>query len=765
MQNFQNIPETQTLSSSREMLLNNEKTIMSLHSGTVFPTSNIEVGMLCYRTDQGAIYQLTSVGPSVWKLLLRVGNKIPFQHDQTLTSDGNMNNYVTAGSYAIPKTGLSNHPFGTAITDDQIIVVYERDVSVFQMIVTTGGTSAGMWVRAGVGSTKVWTAWTKVWTQANDGATSGLDADLLDGQEGSFYAPVNDAILTGNARAPTKPKSENSTAIATTAHVKTVVADYLPLSGGVLSNHIEVPAGATGNQVPRASEVQASIANAYNAADAAIQNLETSVGNALSGKRVKSLIPSAPRDHDSGQHSMVIMEDNRICTAIASTNGNTGCGLFTQTKGPFDVVFSQSPSNREVKKVMTSMYGTYVLFQSGELYYAGINTTGQAGIGNTATVGIFTKCLLPEPITDFCCSSNRRMNGEHIVACTAANDLYGWGLNTSGQAGDNTLVNKTLPVKITSTPLPSPVKKIVVINSTSYVLCVDGTLYTFGYNQAGINQLIRPDVNGKIPVAVTGIGLVDDIEAYGGYDGTTNWVFRAYGLLKMKDGRLFGFGSNNYGQLGINNTTSGATPSEALCLTATGGTIEPLGPVTHFGAYSGGYYGNSFAVRQSDGRLYTCGYSTSDALLRATGNNLVFMPVTEYISEAGTTIVGEPWVGDIAKVVSVGNSTGWRHIAILTTSGNIYTAGYSRSYELGTGTAPGASPYTVTRFTRIPVPTLMEGEKVVDLGFYGFDWYFHMLALTNYGRLMSCGYNDTGHAAFGNLGADGPLPYLTMVNF
>jgi len=261
MQNFQNIPETQTLSSSREMLLNNEKTIMSLHSGTVFPTSNIEVGMLCYRTDQGAIYQLTSVGPSVWKLLLRVGNKIPFQHDQTLTSDGNMNNYVTAGSYAIPKTGLSNHPVGTTITDDQVIVVYERDVSVFQMIVTTGGTSAGIWVRAGVGSTKVWTAWTKVWTQANDGASSGLDADLLDGQEGSFYAPINDANLTGNARAPNRASSENSTAIANTAFVQTAVSDKMKKTGDVITGELKY--GAVGAYVQKITANSAASSDNY----------------------------------------------------------------------------------------------------------------------------------------------------------------------------------------------------------------------------------------------------------------------------------------------------------------------------------------------------------------------------------------------------------------------------------------------------------------------------------------------------------------------
>lgn len=42
------------------------------------------------------------------------------------------------------------------------------------------------------------TAWNKVWHEGNDGASSGLDADLLDGQHGSYYQPASSAITTSN---------------------------------------------------------------------------------------------------------------------------------------------------------------------------------------------------------------------------------------------------------------------------------------------------------------------------------------------------------------------------------------------------------------------------------------------------------------------------------------------------------------------------------------------------------------------------------------
>jgi hypothetical protein len=43
-----------------------------------------------------------------------------------------------------------------------------------------------------------WNAWFKQWTENNDGTGSGLDADLLDGLQGSEYCAANAALYTGN---------------------------------------------------------------------------------------------------------------------------------------------------------------------------------------------------------------------------------------------------------------------------------------------------------------------------------------------------------------------------------------------------------------------------------------------------------------------------------------------------------------------------------------------------------------------------------------
>lgn len=73
MQNFTDIPSTRTLSDSLAEILNNDKTAISCSSGTAFPTTNLQLGMLCFRTDQNKLYILKATSPSaVWVEIMDV---------------------------------------------------------------------------------------------------------------------------------------------------------------------------------------------------------------------------------------------------------------------------------------------------------------------------------------------------------------------------------------------------------------------------------------------------------------------------------------------------------------------------------------------------------------------------------------------------------------------------------------------------------------------------------------------------------------------
>lgn len=91
-----------------------------------------------------------------------------------------------------------------------------------------------------------------------DGTGSGLDADLLDGQHGSYYAPIDSAPLTGTPTAPTAALNTNTTQIATTAYVLAAIADDAPTKTGT---------GASGTW---SISITGTAANATNATNASI---------------------------------------------------------------------------------------------------------------------------------------------------------------------------------------------------------------------------------------------------------------------------------------------------------------------------------------------------------------------------------------------------------------------------------------------------------------------------------------------------------------
>ena len=74
------------------------------------------------------------------------------------------------------------------------------------------------------GDANSWNSWRTIWHDGNDGSGSGLDADLLDGQHGSYYAP------------------------ASHSH------SYLPLSGGTLTGGLTISGSLSRGTYPSASQ-------------------------------------------------------------------------------------------------------------------------------------------------------------------------------------------------------------------------------------------------------------------------------------------------------------------------------------------------------------------------------------------------------------------------------------------------------------------------------------------------------------------------------
>ena len=65
-QTYPDIPSTKAVRDSRQDILDRDEAVRSAFSGTTFPSTNLVVGMFCFRTDLGQVYELTATSPVTW---------------------------------------------------------------------------------------------------------------------------------------------------------------------------------------------------------------------------------------------------------------------------------------------------------------------------------------------------------------------------------------------------------------------------------------------------------------------------------------------------------------------------------------------------------------------------------------------------------------------------------------------------------------------------------------------------------------------------
>ena len=85
-QTYPDIPSSRPVRDSRQDILDRDEAIRSAFSGTTFPSANLVVGMLCFRTDMAQLYQLTVSAPVTWTRI-PLGVPVPIAQGGTGASD------------------------------------------------------------------------------------------------------------------------------------------------------------------------------------------------------------------------------------------------------------------------------------------------------------------------------------------------------------------------------------------------------------------------------------------------------------------------------------------------------------------------------------------------------------------------------------------------------------------------------------------------------------------------------------------------------
>ena len=264
----------------------------------------------------------------------------------------------------------------------------------------------------------------------------------------------------------------------------------------------------------------------------------------------------------------------------------------------------------------------------------------------------------------------------HTIALKKDGTVWVWGYNNEGELGDGTTVTKYYPVQVqtgeqkSSTGYLENIIQIAAGSNHNLALAKDGTVWSWGHNIYG--QL----------------GLGNDTsrttaqQVLGGASGSqylTDIVevkAATWHTLALKaNGTVYAWGYNGYGQLGNNGTENSSRPVQVVtgAQKSANGYLEKVVDIdVSSGNYNG--YGTSIALTESK-EVYGWGYSGYGPLGQ-TGTFTSPIKVSNI-----NTAVG----------VALGGTDNTQFTYILKKDGMVSSLGYNYYGQLGNGTTSGSA--------------------------------------------------------------------------
>ncbi|MFC1857237.1 putative Ig domain-containing protein, partial [Thermodesulfobacteriota bacterium] len=311
----------------------------------------------------------------------------------------------------------------------------------------------------------------------------------------------------------------------------------------------------------------------------------------------------------------------------------------------------------------------------------------------------------------------------HSLALNSNGEVWAWGINYYGGLGDGTTEDRHTPVQVKGEGAVGFLTDVIDIANSCYcsiALKKDGTVWAWGENTYG-NLGDGTTEDSHTPVQVKGeegIGFLTDIVAIGG--SGLHW------LALRSDGTVWAWGFNSYGGLGDGTTTDHSTPVQVK---GQGG-VGYLSDVVDISITDGGAH--SFAIKK-DSTVWAWGGSNYNYGVLGDGTTANrYTPVQ---------VKGEGGIGYLSNVIKV--SGGSRSNLALKADGTVWAWGRNDYYQLGDGTKE--DHYT-------PVQVKNEDgighlNDIVDIDAGGINSF----AIKSTGQVLSWGFNDQGELGDGTI--------------
>ncbi len=183
----------------------------------------------------------------------------------------------------------------------------------------------------------------------------------------------------------------------------------------------------------------------------------------------------------------VIKNNELYVSGYHATGIGTAVGTYSQQK------FTRVPFDRDIGAaniIESSMnrFSVFVVLDNGEVYSFGRNTNGAQGHGNTTDTMHLTRIQYfvdnnINIVKVFQNDANTSNSINYAMFLSDTGTLYSCGYNAFGQLGIGNTTQQTTPVEITA--ITSPVIDVSLSPFHAIVMCNDNKIYTWGFNGQG----------------------------------------------------------------------------------------------------------------------------------------------------------------------------------------------------------------------------------------------------------------------------------------
>ena len=496
--------------------------------------------------------------------------------------------------------------------------------------------------------------------------------------------------------------------------------DYTPSDGNV----VDVAANDTDYCI-----------RAYNPAATTYYTIHLAYTKGSSSTACYTLPPSSQAIAESGEqggkapwlvsagylHVCAVTFDQTLYCWGSNQYGQRGDGTTSTTSLPTKVVNDGALANKlfVAGPIMSSDSSYEYTCALSRDYIAscwGRNGVGQLGNGSTSNssvpVAVSTAGVLAGAQVTKLVSAGNEFSSS-VCALTTTSLIACWGFGGSGQLGNGSTSNSSVPVAVSTAGVLSgkTISDIQTLGASTCVLATDGRVYCWGDGSLG--QLGNGSTSSSsVPVAVTTSGVLSG--------KTVTRLLAASGRFCVitSDSQMFCWGFNSSGRLGNGSTTNSSVP---VAVTTSG----VLSGKTIKSAAMGAAF---TCVVASDDKPYCWGSGVNGELgNNASSNSSVPVAVTTSGALSGKTI----------KSLAV-NPLG-SHICAIASDDRAYCWGSGADGRLGNGsTANGTTPSAVS------TAGVLSGKSIRSLAMSGWS----SCALTTDNGVYCWGQN--GYRQLGN---------------